>query len=937
MLKKNLLLLAFLFVTIMFIGGLLIVTQERRVPSSPGDGSASASTTPSITSTSTSTPVGVPPATGTTTPPANLPVSTVPSSNNQSGAIRVTIGKISSDAISITWSGAQNASGYKIYLAPSPDLLTLDAGRKLVASVSGNTTSYIIKDLAASVDVFIRVEVTGSKSFGNAHAQTLGGPRASLSTPLREVHLMAPDMLMMVLENKGVDYNNNKGVLGNLGASWQGGSWKVTRNEGSSIAVTSTYRHSIPVDLPVYNVGVGASQNQNILDVDHRIYLKLAAPVGEHEILNVAHAGAAGTALNFTLPFSDKYLATPVVQVNQVGYNPISTKRWAYVSGWLGDGGALSLGNFPATAEVIKESNNVLDLRSVVVSAITMTLRKKDDVDAGASVDQIDLSKVPVAEGVFYHVRIPGVGVSWPTQVSNLSVLKTFYTTARGLFLNRWGRDLQCQYTDWCTRPPDNPVVYFDNSVPYSTAVSDAIPATTPKIDPRSISGGHHDAGDFDQNQTHTAIAQFLLRAYELNPSRFPDGQLNIPESGNGIPDLLDEALWEIKAWEQLQDADGGVHSGVSSFRHPNGIFFADQNTDPQWTFAKDPDISEKVAALFANASRLVAPFDAARAAKLKTEAIKAYEYGVAHNGSLAARAWALGALFRLTGDQQYKTSFDTIFTANFLKDWTKNGPSAGDDIVGMISRQMDGTEYDVGSKVTMGDYWTDYALAPGADPNIAAVIKTLITKKAKEVLSTKALDAGFAHRTSHPANTYDWGHASSLAQNFDSVVFPALQFGTLTDAEYQDIIDSLSLNADSMLGGNPAGEVWTTGLGSRSPQEPLHLDSLSFVKQDGLPPMPGIPIFGPIRGTPGNYYYKNQLAMFYPAFGEQPLMYRFSDTHYFVVTSEFSTAETMAPNTLLFATLLPSDQKVVPDCWKPGKSEHKNTLPVLCGTSAGR
>jgi hypothetical protein len=48
---------------------------------------------------------------------------------------------------------------------------------------------------------------------------------------------------------------------------------------------------------------------------------------------------------------------------------------------------------------------------------------------------------------VRYRVRIPGVGVSWPTAVSEAAAFKAFYVVARGMFHNRWGRDLQCAYT----------------------------------------------------------------------------------------------------------------------------------------------------------------------------------------------------------------------------------------------------------------------------------------------------------------------------------------------------------------------------------------------------------------------------------------------------------------------------------------------------------
>ena len=62
---------------------------------------------------------------------------------------------------------------------------------------------------------------------------------------------------------------------------------------------------------------------------------------------------AASLGVNFLLPFNDRYIETPIIHLNQVGYNPHSTKRYAYISGWMGDGHALPLDNFPTEAEIL--------------------------------------------------------------------------------------------------------------------------------------------------------------------------------------------------------------------------------------------------------------------------------------------------------------------------------------------------------------------------------------------------------------------------------------------------------------------------------------------------------------------------------------------------------------------------------------------------------
>lgn len=80
----------------------------------------------------------------------------------------------------------------------------------------------------------------------------------------------------------------------------------------------------------------------------------------------------------------------------------------------------------------------------------------------------------------------------------------------------------------------------------------------------RDLSGGWYDAGDFNKyvNFTHSTL-QDLLFAYRQNPPVWTD-DFGIPESGNGIPDLLDEVKWELDWLRKMQNADGSVLSKVS-------------------------------------------------------------------------------------------------------------------------------------------------------------------------------------------------------------------------------------------------------------------------------------------------------------------------------------------------------------------------------------
>jgi hypothetical protein len=81
----------------------------------------------------------------------------------------------------------------------------------------------------------------------------------------------------------------------------------------------------------------------------------------------------------------------------------------------------------------------------------------------------------------------------------------------------------------------------------------------------RNLSGGWHDAGDYNKyvNYAYSTLHD-LLFAYEENSKVWNDSY-GLPESGNGIPDLLDEIKWELEWLLKMQITDGSVLHKVSA------------------------------------------------------------------------------------------------------------------------------------------------------------------------------------------------------------------------------------------------------------------------------------------------------------------------------------------------------------------------------------
>jgi len=806
---------------------------------------------------------------------------------------------VTSNSVDLSFRPVNSAKTIKVYVAPEPVSEANGSLKKqiLVATIPASTSAYRLDHLSASTEVFIRVENlddSGKVLAGfNLHIRTIGGPRAKLATPLREVHLVSPNILELVFENKNVySYSANSAdnnaidngatqLIGSTGPSLQAGPWVVTRADGKKINVDTAYRHSIPVWMSDITK---AGQ----IDVDHHIYLVLNEPVGSSEVLKIK--GPKNT--DFILPFSDNYLETTVIQLNQVGYSPKASRRYAYVSAWLGSGGALPLTNFPATAEVLVQSANPLQLPSKALTWLSIAVRSGSDSDAGAPVGEINLANLAPSDSAIYRVKIPGVGVSWPTKVSNRAVEQAFDIIVKGLYFNRWGRVLQQPWTNLGPRPADHPFVFTSESTNF-LGENSAFTAKDPKTGQRPLSGGHHDAADNDQRVFHFQVPMMLMRAYELKPTAFRDSQTNIPESGNGIPDLLDEALYSLKGWGQLQEADGGVRAGVESYLEGTNTLWADQQTQPFWTWAREPYHTMRFAGLFAQAARLVAPFDKAKSTELTDRAVRAYNYAYSHGVTEASKGgilFATSELYRLTGDKKYQAMFEKIWQANI---------SYGKYAPGVVTGLYQPAYFLAPIQPIMSDFIVDYWAGAGANATYRSQAVDKLKSLADQAVS--AVDKNHAHRNGRPVG-WDptWGQGM-ISGRYVRDIWYYLQMANPTDR--QKYIDAISLSADYVLGANPSGMIYVTGLGSRHTEYPLHFDSDASIRAGGEA-APGISVFGPVGAVPARVYYDFGLNTFYPSFPQHPIMLRYADLPSFVRTNEFSVHETMAPNAELLGVL---------------------------------
>lgn len=146
----------------------------------------------------------------------------------------------------------------------------------------------------------------------------------------------------------------------------------------------------------------------------------------------------------------------------------------------------------------------------------------------------------------------------------------------------------------------------------------------------KNLTGGWFDAGDYNKyvSFTHSPLHD-LLYAYEENPTVFTDN-FNIPESKNGVSDLLDEVKWELDWLFKMTNADGSTHNKMGSRNYSENVSSPPSvNTDGRYYGPTCTSASATIASVFSHAAIVYAgiPSLAAYAAQLEAKAISCFNY----------------------------------------------------------------------------------------------------------------------------------------------------------------------------------------------------------------------------------------------------------------------------------------------------------------------
>ena len=173
-----------------------------------------------------------------------------------------------------------------------------------------------------------------------------------------------------------------------------------------------------------------------------------------------------------------------------------------------------------------------------------------------------------------YKIRVAEAGESPPFYIQENVYDPVLSAAIKYFYYNRAGASITSDYAGQFARPAGHPdtLVYI-----HPSAASAERPAGIVISSPK----GWYDAGDYNKYTVNSGISTYtLLAALADFPRLFADVRLNIPESGDTVPDLLDEILWNIDWLVTMQDPhDGGVYHKLTDLRFSGDGMPHQQNT----------------------------------------------------------------------------------------------------------------------------------------------------------------------------------------------------------------------------------------------------------------------------------------------------------------------------------------------------------------------
>ncbi len=498
------------------------------------------------------------------------------------------------------------------------------------------------------------------------------------------------------------------------------------------------------------------------------------------------------------------------IKLNQIGYSPSSTKV-AIVP--------IQDSQSSATSFQVIDSQS-----SKVVLSGTLSKASKWRY-SGETVQQADFSELKTPGS--YHIQTSESVRSHPFEIASQPLLDVHDAALKSYYFNRSGMAISERYGGKFARAAG----HLDTSVKVHKS---AASKQRPKGTKLSASKGWYDAGDYGKYVVNSGISTYtLLKAYRDYTEFYKDRDLDITESGDAVPDIIDEIKWNLDWLEAMQDYDGGVYHKLTALNFSSMTSTPMNEVSERYVIGKSTSAALNFAAVMANASRVMASLKVQfpdLAENYKTRSVAAYQWAVKNpdvyfknppsvaTGEYGDKrlndefAWAAAELFLLTKDKSY------------LDDFKAQNAKASDNLA-----------------------WQSVAAL--AFLSLSEDAQALVSKEQYSAIKESIMEAANQHLEIYQKSAYSvaiskpdfvWGSNGDVLNN-GLVLVQA--FRLTDDRRY---LEAAMSTVDYVLGKNPTGYSYVTGHGDVTPMHIHHRPSSS---DNIVEPVPGFLAGGPHTG----------------------------------------------------------------------------------------